>query len=142
MPLREIDVLLEQMRSLMESRRFAEAIQIGQILLTKIPTSAHDNRALTYYNLGLCSNELGQYPEAEERYAASIRENPIDSDAWYNRAKNYNNWGAQARRSDDVVGSPSLWTKAIECAQKARQLNPTDPECVQLVALISSNLAL
>jgi tetratricopeptide (TPR) repeat protein len=142
MPLPEVDILLAEMKSLMDSARYAEAIRVGQALLTKVPTSVHNYRALIYYNLGTCSNELGQYAEAEERYALSIQENPNDSDTWYNRANNYNRWGGSAYRSGDIAGSRAYWKRAMEYAQRAQQLNPTDPDILHLLTQITSNLNL
>jgi tetratricopeptide (TPR) repeat protein len=142
MPVRDIDTLLAQMKSLMDQGRFSEAIQIGQTLLPMLATGIPANRAYVHYNLGICYDEQERYAEAESEYAESIRENSGDSDTWYNRANNYNRWGGSAYRSGDIAGSRNHFRRAMEYAQKARQLNPTDPDIPSLIAKIMSNLNL
>jgi tetratricopeptide (TPR) repeat protein len=89
----EFDVLLAQMKSCVEGGYYAEAIQVGQKLLTMIPASDHAKCGKIYYNIGLGYNELGRFDEAEESYALSCQECSGDSDTWYNRANNHHRWG-------------------------------------------------
>ena len=99
---REIDVLLANMESLMNQQRYAEAIYIGQTLLTRLVTSTPANRALVRYNIGTCYNELGQFAEAESNYEDSIQDNPDDTDTWFNHVRNQATWAAHARRAGDM----------------------------------------
>jgi len=134
MPLREIDILLDQMKEHMDQRRFTNAIQIGRTLLTLLTTSTPQNRALVRYNLGVCYNELGRYAEAETEYAESLRENPTDPDTWYNRANNYHHWAGRGG------GSRSLLATALQYARRAQQLNPSDGDIPRLIASIQATM--
>lgn len=130
MPLREIDILLSQMKGLMDQGRFADAIQIGQTLLTLVKTSNPGYRAAVHYNLGTSYNELGRYAEAEKAYAETLREFPNDANTWHNRAHNYLHWVTRggAERSYLVT--------ALQYARKAQEINPTDSDISRLIVSI------
>jgi len=129
-----------QMKNLMDSGRFAEAIPVGRHALTMAAPSDHGWRNTIYYNLGVCYNELGRYNEAEESYATSCRESPGDSAAWHNRANNDYRWGMQLLLENDLGGAHTRKQHALDCLRLAKKISPDDPDIDRLMALVQSSL--
>ncbi len=139
MSFRMIDVLLEQMSTLMSQRSWAEALQKGQTLLGMLPANDYAKRAIVFYNLGVIYNERGQYPEAEAHYAEAVRGDPTDSDTWYNRANNQHQWGKTLKRSGNSTESRRHFQLAMDYARKAESINPYDGDISNLIEIIESS---
>lgn len=131
---------LELMSEDMKQGRWTEALQKAQILLGKVPMENHAYRAIVLYNMGVCYNELGQYVEAETQYAEACREDPSDSDLWYNRANNLHHWGIYLKRLGDISGSQTHMQQAMHYARKAKDINPGDRDISNLIEIIQRSM--
>lgn len=140
MPLRIIDVLLQEMETLTIQHHYQEALQKGRTLLTMLPADEHDKRALVFYNMGTCYNELGQYAEAETQFATAIQEDPRDSDYWYNRANNQHQWGISLQHRGNSAESQMHFQQAIDYALHAKRINPGDRDILNLISLIERSM--
>lgn len=136
MPLRDIDILLEQMTDLKSQHRWQDALQIGQTLLAKLPGNDHPKRAIVFFHIAACYNELGQYAEAETQYAMAVQEDPSDSDTWYNRANNQHRWAVSAKRRSNIAESQTHCQQAMNYALHAKRINPRDRDILNLIAII------
>lgn len=140
MPGRIIDVLLQEMETLMNQHHYQEALQKGRTLLAMLSADEPDKRALVFYNMGTCFNELGQYAEAETQYATAVQEDPRDSDYWYNRANNQHKWGISLQRRGNSTESQTHFQQAIDYALHAKRINPGDRDILNLISLIERSM--
>jgi len=136
-----INVAVTQMKNLMNSGRFSEAIPVGHHLLTLYASSDHVRRSSTYDKLGICYDKLHRHDEAEKSYAIACQENRDNGFAWHNRAYNLYRWGLRLFRDKDPESAQRAHAKihlALDYSRLAKKLNPSDPDIDQLIASIQS----
>jgi len=130
----------QQMVALVQQQRWAEALTAGRTFVNApLFVSARD-RAQGYYLMGICYNELAQYADAEKMYEEAARndaDNPeISLALWYNRARNQYRWGISLYNSGKQSESQPHFHQAMNCALKARTIDPDDSDTQHLIALI------
>src|SRR5712691_2441417 len=140
MPLRVIDVLLQEMQTLANQHRYQEALQKGRTSLAMLPADEVNKRAFVFYNMGTIYTNLGQYAEAETQYDEAVRGIARDSDLWYNRAFNQSQWAEEAKGLGDFTGSRAHFQQALEYALEGQHLNPNDDDIRQLIALLRPSM--
>ncbi len=95
--------------NLMEKREYEKALPYLEIA---IKTDISYLKALAYYNIGYCYDELGNFSKSVEAYKQVIRINPNNNEA-------HNNLGI-------AYGELGLYKDAIESFKQAIRIDPDD----------------
>jgi tetratricopeptide (TPR) repeat protein len=132
--------LLNRGNVLSDLGRYEEALASYAASLAGRTPEEHQERNIVHKQRGVLFAQTGQYAGADAAYAAALGEMPDDAVSYFNRSLNQDRWARAEGAAGHLAEARAHFTLALQYAQRALQLNPSDPDNQRRVALAEQAL--